>query len=50
MNFVRTLCDHVVVLNFGRKLFEGTPDAVHHDPGVLEAYLGTRTRAAAGGH
>jgi len=41
MPFVRNLCDHVVVLNFGRKIFEGTPDAVHRDPGVMEAYLGT---------
>lgn len=40
MHFVRNLCDHVVVLNFGRKIFEGTPDEVHRDPAVLEAYLG----------
>ena len=41
MHFVRSLCEHVVVLNFGRKIFEGTPEEVHRDPGVLEAYLGT---------
>jgi branched-chain amino acid transport system ATP-binding protein len=41
MNFVRRLCDHVVVLNFGRRIFEGTPAAVHADAGVREAYLGT---------
>jgi len=41
MPFVRNLCDHVVVLNFGRMIFEGTPDEVHRDPGVMEAYLGT---------
>ena len=40
MHFVRRLCDRVVVLNFGRKLFEGTPDEVHRDPAVREAYLG----------
>jgi branched-chain amino acid transport system ATP-binding protein len=49
MPFVRTLCNHVVVLNFGKKIFEGTPEAVHRDPGVLEAYLGTPTTAG-GGH
>ena len=41
MQFVRDLCDHIVVLNFGRKIFEGTPEEVHRDPAVLEAYLGT---------
>lgn len=41
MHFVRNLCDHVIVLNFGRKIFEGTPQEVHRSPPVLEAYLGT---------
>jgi branched-chain amino acid transport system ATP-binding protein len=41
MHFVRRLCEHVIVLNFGRKIFEGTPEEVHRDPAVLEAYLGT---------
>jgi branched-chain amino acid transport system ATP-binding protein len=47
MPFVRELCNHVVVLNFGRKIFEGTPEAVHQDPAVLEAYLGTPDDSAA---
>ena len=41
MHFVRNLCNHVVVLNFGQKIFEGTPEEVHRSPVVLEAYLGT---------
>ncbi|MFM8623844.1 MAG: ABC transporter ATP-binding protein [Betaproteobacteria bacterium] len=41
MPFVRHLCNHVVVLNFGRKIFEGTPEAVKQDAAVLEAYLGS---------
>ncbi len=48
MQFVRNLCDHVVVLNFGRKIFEGTPEEVHRDPAVLEAYLGGAEQAAEG--
>jgi len=41
MHFVRSLCDQVVVLNFGKKIFEGSPDEVQKDPEVLKAYLGT---------
>jgi branched-chain amino acid transport system ATP-binding protein len=41
MHFVRALCDHVVVLNFGKKIFEGSPDEVQKDAEVLKAYLGT---------
>jgi branched-chain amino acid transport system ATP-binding protein len=40
MSFVRDLCDRVVVLNFGRKIAEGTLDEVKRDPQVLSAYLG----------
>ena len=42
MEFIMNLCDRVVVFDQGRKLTEGTPDAVHADPRVLEAYLGVR--------
>lgn len=40
MHFVHSLCDHVVVLNFGRKIFEGSTEEVNRDPAVLQAYLG----------
>ncbi len=38
--FVRTLCDHAVALNFGRKIAEGDPISVCKDAQVIEAYLG----------
>jgi sulfate-transporting ATPase len=34
-------CDRVVALDFGRKIAEGTPDAISRDTLVIEAYLGT---------
>ncbi len=41
MHFVDALCSEVVVLNFGRKIAEGSPDRVREDALVREAYLGT---------
>jgi branched-chain amino acid transport system ATP-binding protein len=41
MHFVGALCEQVVVLNFGRKIAEGTPDEVREHALVKEAYLGT---------
>ena len=41
MHFVGALCKQVIVLNFGRKIAEGTPEQVREDALVREAYLGT---------
>ena len=40
MGVVMRISDHVVVLDHGRKISDGTPDAVRADPAVIAAYLG----------
>ncbi|MDR3669329.1 MAG: ABC transporter ATP-binding protein [Holophaga sp.] len=40
MDVVMELCDHIVVMNFGEKLAEGTPAEIQNNPAVLTAYLG----------
>ncbi len=41
MELIMGLSDHVAVLNFGRVIAAGAPQAVQRDPGVIGAYLGT---------
>ena len=40
MRLVMSICDEILVVNFGRKLLQGLPEEVKNDPQVLEAYLG----------
>ena len=40
MHFVGALCEDVIVLDFGRKIAEGSPDDVRRNPLVQEIYLG----------
>jgi ABC-type branched-subunit amino acid transport system ATPase component len=47
MELVMEVCDRVAVLNFGRKIAEGTPAQVQADAQVRAAYLGTEETAAA---
>jgi branched-chain amino acid transport system ATP-binding protein len=40
MDLVMSVCDRVVVLDFGRVVAHGSPDEIRRDPHVLDAYLG----------
>ncbi len=47
MRVVMGITDRILVLDFGRKIAEGSPDQVKHDPVVIKAYLGESRGATA---
>jgi ABC-type multidrug transport system ATPase subunit len=40
MDVIMEICPHIICMNFGAKIAEGTPEEIQNNPEVLSAYLG----------
>ena len=41
MGMIMSLADKILVLSYGEKIAEGTPDEIRRNPAVIDAYLGS---------